>query len=110
MCFICHHRVFRTNMDRLYLSYIAPVRGVTVLNRKCESVFAPRDALRNDIVLQAHSLCLLRFLYLITTSIPPLLLCVSPFFTSSFGRHSHFIMAHASLLLPTSSKLCAICH
>lgn len=41
----------------------------------------------------------------------PLLLFISPSFSPfPFGRRPHFIMAHAGLLLPTSSKLCAICH
>lgn len=37
-------------------------------------------------------------LYFLPLSAPP------------FGTSPHFIMAHAGLLLPTSSKLCAICH
>lgn len=46
------HCVFSTNMDRVYLSYIVPGRGVTVF----KPVFGPRDALINDVVLQAHRL------------------------------------------------------
>lgn len=41
---------------------------------------------------------------------PSFALRLPPFFSSPFGRHSHFIMAHAGLLLPTSSRLGAICH
>ena len=58
--------------------------------------------------------CLQLFLHLITTSVFPLFRFSSPSppppSPFPFGRRSHFIMAHAGLLLPTSSKLCAICH
>lgn len=42
------------------------------------------------------------FLYVITAPAHPPL--------SQFGRHYHFTMTHAGLLLPTSSKHSAVCH